>query len=117
IQYAINYPKRKNTVIDKLDFYNVACLTFEKPDMDTFKCLKLAYKAGKMDGNMPAIMNAANEVAVELFLAKKIKYLIIQDIIENCMNKFEHNINPNLEEILEIDLKVREYVRNNYGGV
>jgi len=117
IQYAINYPKRKNTVIDKLDFYNVACLTFEKPDMDTFKCLKLAYKAGKMDGNMPAIMNAANEVAVELFLDKKIKYLIIQDIIENCMNKFEHNINPNLEEILEIDLKVREYVRNNYGGV
>ena len=114
IQYAINYPKRNNTVIDKLDFYNMGNLTFEKPDMDTFKCLKLAYKAGEMGGNMPAIMNAANEVAVELFLDYKIKYLKIEDIIEKCMNKFEHNINPDLEGILEIDLKVREYVRNNY---
>jgi 1-deoxy-D-xylulose-5-phosphate reductoisomerase len=115
IQYAINYPERKNAVIDKLDFYNMGNLTFEKPDMDTFKCLKLAYKAGKMGGNMPAIMNAANEVAVELFLDYKIKYLGIEYIIENCMDRFEHCINPDLEEILEIDLKVREYVKNNYG--
>jgi 1-deoxy-D-xylulose-5-phosphate reductoisomerase len=114
IQYAINYPERNNTVINKLDFYNMGNLTFEKPDMDTFKCLKLAYEAGKMGGNMPAIMNAANEIAVELFLDYKIKYLEIEDIIEKCMSKFEHHINPNLEEILEIDLKVREYVRNNY---
>ena len=114
IQYAINYPERNDAVIDKLDFYNMGNLTFEKPDMDTFKCLKLAYNAGKMGGNMPAIMNAANEVAVELFLDYKIKYLQIEYIIEKCMNKFEHHTNPNLEEILEIDLKVREYVRNNY---
>jgi len=114
IQYAINYPERKNAVIEKLDFYNMGNLTFEKPDMDTFKCLKLAFKAGNMDGNMPAIMNAANEVAVELFLDYKIKYLQIEDIIEKCMNKFEHNINPNLEEILKVDIMVREYVRNNY---
>jgi 1-deoxy-D-xylulose-5-phosphate reductoisomerase len=114
IQYAINYPERNNTVINKLDFYNMGNLTFEKPDMDTFRCLKLAYEAGKMGGNMPAIMNAANEVAVELFLDYKIKYLEIEDIIEKCMSKFEHNINPNLEEILEIDLRVREYIRNNY---
>ena len=114
IQYAINYPERKNTVIEKLDFYNMGNLTFEKPDMDTFKCLKLAFKAGKMDGNMPAIMNAANEVAVELFLDYKISYLQIEDIIENCMNKFTHDSNPNLEEILKVDLMVREYVRNSY---
>ncbi|MGH4119936.1 1-deoxy-D-xylulose-5-phosphate reductoisomerase [Clostridium sp.] len=114
IQYAINFPERVNAVIDKLDFYNMGNLTFEKPDMDTFKCLKLAYKAGEMGGNMPTIMNAANEVAVELFLDYKIKYLDIEYIIEKCMNKFEHFINPDLEEILEIDLKVREYVRNNY---
>ena len=114
IQYAINYPQRNNSVINKLDFHNMGNLTFEKPDMDTFKCLKLAYIAGEMGGTMPAIMNAANEVAVELFLVHKIKYLGIEDIIEKCMNKFEHSINPNLEEILEIDLKVREYVRNNY---
>ncbi|MGV8980293.1 1-deoxy-D-xylulose-5-phosphate reductoisomerase [Clostridium sp.] len=114
IQYAVNYPKRNNAVIDKLDFYNMGNLTFEKPDMDTFKCLKLAYSAGKMGGNMPAIMNAANEIAVELFLNYKIKYLQIEYIIETCMNKFEHHRNPNLEEILEMDLKVREYVRNKY---
>ncbi|MBU3142087.1 1-deoxy-D-xylulose-5-phosphate reductoisomerase [Clostridium sp. CF012] len=114
IQYAINYPERNDAVIDKLDFYNMGNLTFEKPDMDTFKCLKLAYSAGKMGGNMPAIMNAANEVAVELFLDYKIKYLQIEYIIEKCMNKFEHHRSPSLEEILEIDLKVREYVRNNY---
>lgn len=114
IQYAINYPERKNTVIDRLDIYNMGNLTFEKPDTDTFKCLDLAYKAGRMGGNMPAIMNAANEVAVELFLDYKIKYLEIQDIIEKSMAKFKHHINPNLEDILEIDLKVREYVRKNY---
>jgi len=114
IQYAINYPERKDAVIDKLDFYNMGNLTFEKPDMDTFKCLKFAYKAGKMGGNMPAIMNAANEIAVELFLKYKIKYLQIETIIEKCMNIFEHHINPNLEEILEIDLRVRAYVRGNY---
>ncbi|MGH4138120.1 1-deoxy-D-xylulose-5-phosphate reductoisomerase [Clostridium sp.] len=114
IQYAINYPKRNRAVIDKLDFYNMGNLTFEKPDMDTFKCLKLAYIAGKAGGTMPAIMNAANEIAVELFLDYKIKYLQIEYIIEKCMNKFKHCINPDLEDILEIDLKVREYVRNNY---
>ncbi len=114
IQYAINYPERCNAVIDKLDFYNMGNLTFEKPDIDTFKCLKLAYKAGEMAGNMPAIMNAANEVAVELFLDYKIKYLEIESIIEECMNKFEHNINPNLQEILNVDLKVRKYVSDNY---
>ena len=114
IQYAINYPERNDAVIDKLDFYNMGNLTFERPDMDTFKCLELAYRAGEMGGNMPAIMNAANEVAVDLFLNNKIKYLEIEYIIEKCMNKFDHHNNPNLEEILEIDLKVREYVRNNY---
>lgn len=114
IQYAINYPERKNTVIDPLDIYNMGNLTFEKPDTDTFKCLDLAYKAGRMGGNMPAIMNAANEVAVELFLDCKIKYLDIEDIIEKSMAEFKHHSNPNLEEILEIDLKVREYVRKNY---
>lgn len=114
IQYAINYPKREDAVIDRLDIYNMGNLTFEKPDTDTFKCLNLAYKAGKMGGNMPAIMNAANEVAVELFLDYKIKYLEIEDIIEKSMERFEHHINPNLEDILEVDLKVREYVRKNY---
>ncbi|MBU3180973.1 1-deoxy-D-xylulose-5-phosphate reductoisomerase [Clostridium psychrophilum] len=114
IQYAINYPQRIKTVIKELDFYNMGNLTFDKPDMNTFKCLKLAFMAGKMGGNMPAIMNSANEAAVELFLDYKIKYLQIEDIVEECMGKFEHNANPNLEEILAIDLMVKEYVKNSY---
>ncbi len=114
IQYAINYPERNDSIINKLDFYNMGNMSFEKPDLDTFKCLKLAYIAGEMGGNLPAIMNAANEVAVELFLDYKIKYLQIEYIIERCMNEFQYNNKPTLEEILEIDLKVREYVKKNY---
>jgi len=114
IQYAINYPERNDSVIDKLDFYNMGNMSFEKPDLDTFKCLELAYVAGEKGGNLPAIMNAANEIAVELFLDYKIKYLQIEYIIERCMNEFQYNSKPTLEEILEIDLKVREYVRKNY---
>ena len=89
-------------------------LTFEQPDMETFRCLQLAYKAGKLGGNMTAIYNGANEIAVDLFLNNKIKYLQIEEIIEDCMNKFEHVKNPNLEEVLNIDKEVREYVLKRY---
>ena len=77
IQYAINYTERKELVADTIDFYNISQLTFEKPDMNTFKSLKLAYKAGKIGGLMPTILNGANEACVELFLEKKIKFLDI----------------------------------------
>jgi len=114
IQYALNYPDRKEAVAERIDFYNLASLSFEKPDMETFQCLQLAYEAGKMGGNMPAIFNGANELAVELFLNKKISYLQIEHIIRESMEEFEYSEKPNLEEIIDIDKKVREYVLNKY---
>lgn len=110
IQYALNYPKRQQCVIKKLDFYDLKSLSFEKPDLDTFKPLKLAYEAGSLGGTMAAILNAANEAAVELFLNRRIGFLDIGNILEECMNKFESKEKYVLEDILEIDRKVKEYV-------
>ncbi len=115
IQYALNYPERKNAVVEKLDFYKMGALTFEKPDMDTFKPLKLAYEAGKAGGTMPAILNAANECAVDLFLNKRIKFLQIGNILEMCMDKFTIQQNYTLEDILQLDSKVKSYVNENFG--
>lgn len=114
IQYALTYPHRKKRVADKLDFRTCGSLTFEEPDLDTFACLKMAYEAGKLGGNMPAIYNGANEIAVELFLDNKIKYLQIEEIIRKAMDKFEYIQNPDLDEVLNIDKKVREYVLKEY---
>jgi 1-deoxy-D-xylulose-5-phosphate reductoisomerase len=114
IQYAINYPDRKRSVIKKLDFFELQSLTFEKPDMSTFRCLQLAYEAGKAGGTMPAIMNAANEAAVALFLNKKIKFLDIGRIIEDCMTRFICTNKFTIEEVISLDRKVKQYVVNNY---
>lgn len=116
IQYAINYPKREEKVIKPLDFSKISTLTFEKPDMETFRCLKIAYEAGKQGGNSTAIMNTANEMAVELFLKDKICYLDIENIIEDSLNTFEYVSNPTLEEIIELDKKVREYITKTYNA-
>lgn len=115
IQYALNYPERKERVADEIDFYEISKLTFEKPDMDTFKCLRLAFEAGKIGGLMPTVLNAANEVAVSLFLNRKIKFLDIADLIEDAMNNFKDEAlknELNIDNILEMDKKVREYVKN-----
>lgn len=114
IQYALNYPKRKEAVIDKLDFYNVGNLSFEKPDVSTFKPLKLAYEAGKIGGTMPAILNCANEEAVSLFLANKINFLDIGNILEECMNKFTSQNKYTLEDLLDIEIKVKKYVKDKF---
>jgi 1-deoxy-D-xylulose-5-phosphate reductoisomerase len=114
IQYALSYPERRKAVADKLDFKTISKLTFEQPDINTFRCLELAFKAGKLGGNMPAIYNGANEIAVELFLEEKIKYLQIEAIIEDAMNKFPHVKNPDLQQVLDIDKQVREYVLKRY---
>ncbi|MEY7999613.1 1-deoxy-D-xylulose-5-phosphate reductoisomerase [Clostridium sp. Mt-5] len=115
IQYALNYPKRGEAVVNRLDFYNLQNLSFEKPDIDTFKPLKLAYEAGKIGGTMPAILNCANEEAVELFLSNKIKFLDISYILEECMNKFSPRNNFQLEDLLHIEIKVKEYVKTKFG--
>lgn len=112
IQYALNYPKRKERVANEIDFYEISNLTFDKPDMDTFKCLKLAFYAGKRGGLMPTILNGANEVAVSLFLDKKIKFLDIADIIEDTMKTFEDKMEKEvtIDNIIEVDDEVRKYV-------
>jgi 1-deoxy-D-xylulose-5-phosphate reductoisomerase len=114
IQYALNYPQRKEAVIDKLDFYSVGNLSFEKPDTDTFKPLKLAYEAGKIGGTMPAILNCANEEAVSLFLANKINFLDIGNILEECMNKFTSQSTYTLDDLLDLEIKVKKYVKDKF---
>lgn len=114
IQYALTYPNRYGAVVKRVDFFKLGSLTFEEPDLDTFKPLKLAYEAGRIGGTMPAILNATNEEAVKLFIHKKIKFLDIGDILEESMNKFEVKNSYKLEDILEIDSKVKEYVCNKF---
>lgn len=115
IQYALNYEERKELVSNTIDFYEIAQLTFEKPDMDTFRCLKLAFEAGKRGGLMPTILNGANEAAVELFLDEKISFLRIPQLIELAMRTFEEDVEKELtlENIIDLDRRVKTYVREN----
>lgn len=112
IQYALNYEERKNIIADTIDFYEISKLTFEKPDTDTFKALNLSYKAGKIGGLIPTVLNGANEAAVELFLEKKIKFLQISSIIEECLEVFKDEVNKelNLKNIIDLDKRVKKYV-------
>lgn len=116
IQYALNYTERKKEVAKSIDFYEISKLTFEKPDMDTFKCLKIAYEVGKKGGLLPTVLNGANEVAVQLFLDRKIKFLEIAEIIENTIKEFQDECKKelNLDNIIALDKKVRNYVTNKY---
>ena len=116
IQYALNYPERKEMIANPINFYELGALTFEKPDLETFKCLKFAYEAGKIGGLAPTILNGANEEAVALLLNEKIKFLQIAEIIEECMNVFKENYNDELtlDNIIKLDKKVREYIRKKW---
>ncbi len=108
IQYALTYPDRKISPVKKLDFWQIKNLTFEEPDIETFKGLKFAYEAGKIGGTMPCTFNAANEVAVENFLQGRIKFLQIYDVIENAMLKREVKQNLTLETLIEEDSATRK---------
>ncbi|BBF42925.1 1-deoxy-D-xylulose 5-phosphate reductoisomerase [Lachnospiraceae bacterium KM106-2] len=112
IQYALYYPERRQLSGDRLDFYQLSQITFEKPDMETFKGLKLAYEVGKMGGSMPTVYNAANEMAVALFLDRKIKYLDIYRIIEEAVNRHQLIKNPTVEEILSVEQETYEFIKN-----
>lgn len=116
IQYALNYTERKKEVAKSIDFYEISKLTFEKPDMDTFKCIKIAFEVGKKGGLFPTVLNGANEVAVQLFLDRKIKFLEIAEIIENTIKEFQDECKKelNLDNIIALDKKVRNYVINKY---
>lgn len=116
IQYALNYPERKGMIAKQVNFYELGALTFEKPDLGTFKCLRFAYEAGKIGGLAPTILNGANEEAVALLLKEKIKFLQIAEIIEECMSVFKENYYDELtlDNIIELDKKVREYIRTKW---
>ena len=116
IQLAFTYPEREeSTALEKLDLMKAGNLTFEEPDMKTFKGLPLAYRAGKTGGTMPVVFNAANEVAVELFMKEKIKFLEIYDVIEKAMDNHVPVEIKNLEIILKVDEETRKWVYANYG--
>lgn len=103
IQYALYYPERRFLPGDRLDFWDIKKLEFEKPDTKTFYCLDLAYEAGRKGGSLPTVFNAANELAVSMFLKGEIKYLEIMEIIEDGMRAHKNIANPTLEEILEVE--------------
>lgn len=109
IQYALTYPQRVKSKFPRLDFYELKQLTFEKPDMDTFRGLKLAYAAGKTGGTMPCVMNGANEVAVAAFLQGKAAFLDIYDIIEATMEKAKVEQHPDLDCLLAADTWARSF--------
>ncbi|MTI48028.1 1-deoxy-D-xylulose-5-phosphate reductoisomerase [Sporosalibacterium faouarense] len=110
IQYALNYPDRKENILEKLDLANIGQLNFEKPDNKTFPALSLAIQAMKEKGTMAAVLNGANESAVQLFLEGKIKFIDIARMVEKVMS-LHHNIkNPTLEDVLEVDKWARRMV-------
>ena len=111
IQYALTYPDRVASGFPRVDFYELARLTFEKPDMDTFRGLKLAFEAGRTGGTMPCIMNAANEVAVEAFLQGEAGFLDIYTSIEKAMEAGDIVYQPDLEQLLAADRWAREFTR------
>jgi len=110
IQYALYYPKRRPLAGDRLDFTKMNGIIIDKPDRETFLGLDFAYKAIKIGGSMPTVFNAANEKAVALFLDKKIKFLQIYEIIESCMNAHELIDNPGLQEILDVEQWVYNFI-------
>lgn len=114
IQYALFYPERKYLNSKRLDFYALKELTFEAPDMDTFRGLALAYEVGRKGGNAPTVYNAANEIAVSKFLDRKIGYLDIIDIIEYSLKNIAFKEKPDIETILETEKNVYELVESRW---
>lgn len=112
IQYALYYPERRNLPGERLDFWSLGRLDFEKPDMDTFYGLKLAYDAGRAGGTLPTVFNAANELAVKQFLNREIKYLEIIEIIEDCMKAHKNMDDPTLEQILDTEKATYERIES-----
>jgi 1-deoxy-D-xylulose-5-phosphate reductoisomerase len=112
IQYALSHPLRVKSNFKRFDFLNYPELTFEKPDIDTFRNLALAFEALKQGGNMPCIINAANEIAVAGFLNKKIGFLTMSTIIEQCMQQIPYMSSPVLNDYLNTDKETRIFAQN-----
>ena len=107
IQYALGYPHRLKSAFPRFSFLDYPQLTFERPDLETFRNLQLAFNALEEGGNMPCILNAANEVAVGAFLREEISFLQMPELIENCMAKVTYIARPSLEDYLLTDQETR----------
>lgn len=110
IQYALYYPERRFLPGERLDFWKLTDIRFERPDMETFRGLKLAYQAGKEGGTMPVVFNAANEAAVARFLQRKIPYPAIVEMIEAAMEQHRKVENPSVEQILAAEAETDELI-------
>ena len=107
IQYALGFPERLKNTFKRFSFMDYPNLTFEKPDLETFRNLQLAYNAMEKGGNIPCILNAANEIAVAAFLKDKIGFLNMSDLIADCMEKITFVSNPTLEDYVETNKETR----------
>lgn len=114
IQYALYYPNRRHLPGDRLDFWTLNQITFEKPDMENFPGLKLAFEAAAAGGTMPTVYNAANERAVAKFLDRKIGFLDIPEIIRSCMEEHKVTENPTVEQILETEAATYELIESRW---
>lgn len=110
IQYALFYPDRRPMDGRRVDFFALKSISFEEPDIKTFRGLQLAYDAIAAGGSMPTVFNAANEKAVGLFLDKKIRFLAIYDLIQGAMEQHKVIANPTVEEILEAEAQAHAYI-------
>jgi len=107
IQFAMTYPQRLKTDFPRFDFANYPSLTFEKPDLKTFRNLALAFEALNRAGNMPCVLNAANEIAVAEFLRDKIGFLEMSDVVERCLGKMDYIKTPTYEDYVMTDKETR----------
>ena len=114
IQYALYYPERRFLPGERLDFAKLGSITFEDPDMEVFRGLKLAYRAGKRGGSLPTVYNAANEYAVGKFLNREISYLTIIDMIEGAMEHHKVVENPDVDAILAAERETYEYIESRW---
>ena len=112
IQYAFSYPQRLNASFDRMDFKKIKEFTFEQPDTDRFPCLALAYEALRKGGNMPCIVNAANEIVNRAFIEDKISYNKISEIIRLSMEKIPFSNDSSLETYLDTDRETRKYAKS-----
>ena len=112
IQYALSYPHRIESHIPRFSFWEHPELTFFRPDTETFRCLPLAYNAIEQGGNIPCVMNAANEVAVQRFIDGKLRFVDIADFVEQAISKATYIAHPTLDQLLECDTETRKTCNN-----
>jgi 1-deoxy-D-xylulose-5-phosphate reductoisomerase len=112
IQYAFSYPQRLTLSGDRLDLFKMHDLTFEEPDLERFPCLRLAYEALRQGGNMPCIVNAANEIVNRAFIDDRIPYTRISEIIAQTMEKIPFSTDNSLESYLATDKEARAYAKS-----